>query len=100
MTAKITMLARLEKGRVGLTNGPDRMALATAVFEGVPTEFTLEGHRTGIAVRLWGVRCNDTGRRNWMFWGKTIDGEFDITGSYWMRDGKRGGYMEIDSFLR
>ncbi len=93
------MIRRLKEGRVKITNGPDRMALSTAVFEGLQTEFTLEGHRTGIAVYLWGTRCNDSGRRNWTYWGKTIDGEFNITGSYWMRDGKREGYMELSPKL-
>lgn len=92
----VVMLERLQQGRVNITNGPDRMLLAASVFEGSPVEFTLEVHRTGIAVILWGIRCKDSGRRNWTYWGKTSGGEFGIKGSYWMRDGKREGYMEIE----
>ena len=90
------MLKRIKTGRVTIINGPDRLTLSLAVFEGSPVEFTLDGHRTGIAVTLWGIRCNDSGRRYWMYWGRTVDKEFDVRGSYWMRDGKRAGYMELN----
>lgn len=96
MTAKdvVQRFAEATEGRGSITNGPDRMAMAASVFEGTSVEFVLDGHRTGIKVVLSGVKCNDSGRRYWSFWGHAPDLQAYVEGTYWVRNGKRGGYLK------
>lgn len=84
-----------------IVNGPDRFSLMTALFEGTTVYFQLEGHRQYPPLRIWSVRCHDSGRRNWTVTGELIDGDSIMRtrfeARYWLRgdDGSRRGTFKI-----
>jgi hypothetical protein len=84
-----------------IVKGPSGVGLVTALLTGGCIFFRFRDHNNDTPVRVWSIRCHDSGRQYWTIDGTVDDGTpagIGCTATYWIRGEECGGILKASLF--
>lgn len=96
----MTLLNELANTSMSIVNGPDRMDLMFALFDGKDVFFALDHRRNKTWVRIWALRKHYSDGTYWTIEGDALDPTNPSEGlpfraTYLIRGGERSGRFEF-----